>query len=52
MSKNRLKYRAICPNCGKAFDLRAEGFACKDGKIYCAKCTGFGTFFDYSEKNN
>jgi predicted Zn finger-like uncharacterized protein len=49
MSKNKLKYRAICPDCGKAFDLREEGFTCDDGKIRCAKCTKFGTFFNYKE---
>lgn len=32
-----LKYRAVCPECGKAFDTRKEGFNF-GGYIICAKC--------------
>lgn len=36
MSKE-LKYRAICPHCNKAFDLRNEMFTLS-GKVLCADC--------------
>lgn len=32
-----LKYRVICPFCGKAFDCRKEGFILF-GKLVCADC--------------
>lgn len=40
MSKNKdLKYRAVCPTCGKAFDTRKEGFPEPDtNKLICADC--------------
>ena len=40
-----LKYRAICPLCGKAFDSRNGKFA--DGKVVCQECYehfGFATY--------
>ena len=40
-----LKYRAICPLCGKAFDSRYGKFA--DGKVVCQECYehfGFGAY--------
>lgn len=32
-----LKYRAICPSCGKAFDYRTDGVN-RLGLIYCKDC--------------
>lgn len=52
MSKNELKYRAICPNCKKPFDLRKDGHLCEDGRVYCSKCVTFKTFFDNKIKKN
>lgn len=37
MSKAKiLRYRAICPRCGTAFDSR--GGALIDGRLYCIDC--------------
>lgn len=39
MSKNKdLKHRAICPECGKAFDMRREGFNNECNQVICADC--------------
>lgn len=39
MGKNKdLKYRAVCPHCGKAFDTRHEGESYW-GVLICADCT-------------
>ena len=50
-----LKYRAICPLCGKSFDSRDEKFS-PDGKVVCHECYdrfGFRTYMvwggDYPE---
>ena len=38
MSKSKdLRHRAVCPHCGKSFDIREEDFKL-DGKIVCADC--------------
>ena len=37
MSKE-IRYRAVCPICGKGFDIRHEGFKHPDGRIVCADC--------------
>lgn len=45
MSKD-LKYRAVCPLCGKPFDSR-DGKLIPDGKVVCGECYehfGFSTF--------
>lgn len=45
MDKN-LKYRAICPLCGKAFDSK-DGKLSPDGKVVCHECYehfGFATY--------
>lgn len=51
MSKD-LKYRAICPLCGKAFDSR-EGKIAPDGKVVCGECYehfGFGACMDWGDE--
>lgn len=45
MSK-KLKYRVICPLCGKSFDSR-DGHLSPDGKVVCRECYehfGFATY--------
>lgn len=47
-----LKYRAICPLCGKAFDSR-EGKIAPDGKVVCGECYehfGFGVCMDWGDE--
>ena len=55
MSKNKeLRYRTICPLCGKAFDRRVEGkLFIGDNRWHCDDCHakemvmyGFGTIDD------
>lgn len=49
MSKD-LKYRAICPVCGKGFDTRYEGFLDGGKRLICADCyhkIPFATLKDY-----
>ena len=51
MSKNKLKYRAICPQCKKPFNLRDEGMW-HEGYIYCADCYRSFTYrelYDYKK---
>lgn len=51
MSKD-LKYRAVCPLCGKPFDSR-DGKLIPDGKVVCGECYehfGFSTFMDWGDE--
>lgn len=32
-----MKYRAVCPTCGKGFDTR-EGYVGAKGQLVCADC--------------
>lgn len=51
MSKD-LKYRAVCPLCGKPFDSR-DGKRALDGKVICGECYehfGFTTFMDWGDE--
>ena len=58
MSKNKeLRYRVICPLCGKAFDSRVEGkLLFVDNCLYCNDCHtklmntfGYKTLDDYKK---
>ena len=49
MGKSKdLKYRAVCPECGKGFDTRYEGFK-HGGKLICATCYHAIPFVTYPE---
>ena len=53
MSKE-LKYRVICPLCGKSFDSR-EGKIAPDGKVVCGECHehfGFSTLIDWGDEED
>lgn len=47
-----LKYRALCPLCGKSFDSR-DGKLSPDGKVVCQECYdhfGFETYMVWGDK--
>ena len=48
-----LRYRAICPICGKPFNIK-EGRVVENGKFVCPKCIIYTTYFNYdnAEKNH